>query len=180
MKKFNLSSEKNCVIEDLFLIQPETFHDYRGENFEGYHEESYGKIFSASERWRNGNNKFIVDSFSKSSKNVLRGFHGDSHTWKLVQCLRGSFYFVVIDLRMDSKTYGFHQTFTLNDKNKYQVLVPSGCVNAHLCLSDECLFHYKLTHEYVSQDKQIHVKWNDSKYNIYWPVEKPILSQRDS
>lgn len=180
MKKFNLSSEKNCIIEDLFLIQPETFFDHRGENFEGYHEDDYKKMFSSSERWRNGNNKFIIDSFSKSSKKVLRGFHGDLHTWKLVQCLKGSFYFVVIDLRIESKTYGLHQSFTLNENNKYQVLVPSGCVNAHLCLSDECLFHYKLTHEYVPQEKQIHVKWNNPTYNVYWPIEKPILSQRDS
>ena len=64
-------------------------------------------------------------------------------------------------------------------ENKQQVLIPNGCVNAHLCVSDECLFHYKFTHEYVAQKDQIHVKWNDPKYKVFWPIDNPILSARD-
>jgi dTDP-4-dehydrorhamnose 3,5-epimerase len=179
MKTLNISSSNNCKIKDLFLVQPESFYDFRGENFEGYNEKSYQDIFSASENWVKNNNKFIVDSFSKSRKNVLRGFHGDIHTWKLIECLKGSIYFAVIDLRNDSETFGIHQTFTLTEHNKYQILVPSGCVNAHLCLTDECLFHYKFTHQYVNQEDQIHIKWNDPKYNVFWPIKNPVLSFRD-
>jgi dTDP-4-dehydrorhamnose 3,5-epimerase len=178
MNALNLNTSNN-KIKDLFVVQPSYFTDYRGENFEGYNESHYNKIFSSSENWSKGNHKFIVDSFSRSRKDVLRGFHGDIFTWKLIQCLKGSIYFAVIDLRQDSETFGAHQTFTLNEHNKFQVLVPNGCVNAHLCLTDECLFHYKFTHEYVAQKDQIHVKWNDSKYNIFWPVTNPILSNRD-
>jgi dTDP-4-dehydrorhamnose 3,5-epimerase len=179
MSPLNLSTSSNCKIKDLFIIQPECFSDYRGENFEGYNENLYNKIFCSSESWTKGNNKFIVDSFSKSRKNVLRGFHGDVFTWKLIECLKGSIYFAVIDLRKDSETFGVHQTFTLTEHNKHQILVPNGCVNAHLCLTEECLFHYKFTHEYVSQKDQIHVKWNDPKYNVFWPIADPILSCRD-
>jgi dTDP-4-dehydrorhamnose 3,5-epimerase len=179
MIPLNLSTSSNCKIKDLFIIQPECFSDYRGENFEGYNENLYNKIFCSSESWTKGNNKFIVDSFSKSRKNVLRGFHGDVFTWKLIECLKGSIYFAVIDLRKDSETFGVHQTFTLTEHNKHQILVPNGCVNAHFCLTEECLFHYKFTHEYVSQKDQIHVKWNDPKYNVFWPIADPILSCRD-
>ena len=179
MSPLNLSTSSNCKIKDLFIIQPECFSDYRGENFEGYNENLYNKIFCSSESWTKGNNKFIVDSFSKSRKNVLRGFHGDVFTWKLIECLKGSIYFAVIDLRKGSETFGVHQTFTLTEHNKHQILVPNGCVNAHLCLTEECLFHYKFTHEYVSQKDQIHVKWNDPKYNVFWPISDPILSCRD-
>jgi dTDP-4-dehydrorhamnose 3,5-epimerase len=179
MSPLNLSTSSNCKIKDLFIIQPECFSDYRGENFEGYNENLYNKIFCSSESWTKGNNKFIVDSFSKSRKNVLRGFHGDVFTWKLIECLKGSIYFAVIDLRKGSETFGVHQTFTLTEHNKHQILVPNGCVNAHLCLTEECLFHYKFTHEYVSQKDQIHVKWNDPKYNVFWPIADPILSCRD-
>lgn len=179
MSPLNLSTSSNCKIKDLFIIQPECFSDYRGENFEGYNENLYNKIFCSSESWTKGNNKFIVDSFSKSRKNVLRGFHGDVFTWKLIECLKGSIYFAVIDLRKGSETFGVHQTFTLTEHNKHQILVPNGCVNAHLCLTEECLFHYKFTHEYVSQKDQIHVKWNDPKYNVFWPIADPILSYRD-
>lgn len=179
MKTANISSSSNRKIKDLFLLQPEYFSDHRGENFEGYNEKHYDEIFSSSDKWRGSNNKFIVDSFSKSKQNVIRGFHGDPYTWKLIQCLKGSIYFVVIDTRKESETFGAHETFFIDEHNKYQVLVPNGCVNGHLCLSEECLFHYKFTHEYVQQKDQIHVKWNDSKYNISWPTNNPILSDRD-
>ena len=166
-------------IEDFFILQPESFEDFRGENFEGYSEERYSEIFSTSKNWSEGKNKFITDSFSKSRKDVLRGFHGDSICWKLIECLKGSIYFSVVDTRPHSRTFGNHICLPLTEHNRYQVLVPSGCVNAHLCLSDECLFHYKLTGGYVPQQAQIHVKWNDPEYGVYWPIKTPILSQRD-
>jgi dTDP-4-dehydrorhamnose 3,5-epimerase len=177
MKIDNLSY--GSKIEDLFILKVDSFSDFRGENFEGYNDNSYQSIFKLSRNWEKQNKSFIIDSYSKSSRGVLRGFHGDLLTWKLIDCLYGSIHFVVIDLREDSPTFGIHQSFNLNEHNKLQVLVPSGCVNAHMCLSDNCLFHYKLTHEYVPQDKQIHVKWNDPKFNVFWPIKDPILSERD-
>jgi dTDP-4-dehydrorhamnose 3,5-epimerase len=83
-------------------------------------------------------------------------------------------------LREDSPTYKQQDTFYINEKNKLQVLIPPGCVNGHLCLSDSCLFSYKLTEDYVSIDDQISIKWNDPEYNIFWPISSPILSKRDT
>ncbi len=177
MKIENLNHQSK--IKDLCLVKINSFYDFRGENFEGFNSDSYQKIFNESQAWRDQGNSFVVDSFSKSHKGVLRGFHGDSLTWKLIDCFHGSIHFAVIDMRPDSPTYKKHQTFNLNEHNKLQVLVPFGCVNAHLCLSDSCLFHYKFTHQYVSHDKQIHVKWNDASYNVFWPISNPILSERD-
>ena len=175
------SSIKECstIINDLIVIQPESFFDYRGENFETYNEEYYSLLVKSIPEFKNKDLKFVIDSFSHSIKNTLRGFHGDKENWKLIQVLKGNVYFVVIDLRINSSTYKNIQYFQLNDKNRYQVLVPAGCVNAHLVTSDECLFHYKLTKSYVSIEKQIHVKWNDSTYNVFWPINNPILSKRD-
>lgn len=174
--KFTNMSE---VIEDLFLVTYESFKDARGENFEGFDESLYHSEFSKSENWKNENPKFIVDSYSRSVEESLRGFHGDSETWKLVQCLQGSILLVVIDTRPNSSTFQKSKAFTIGENNKSQVLVPKGCVNAHLCLSKECLFQYKITHKYVPQDKQIHIKWNDPTYAINWPTTSPILSKRD-
>ncbi len=171
----NLSSE----IEDLFLIKNDSFEDFRGENFEGFDEELYHKEFSKRESWKSENPKFIVDSYSKSTKNTLRGFHGDKDTWKLIQCLHGKIFFVVIDKRPLSSTFNKTKEFSLSAGNRSQVLVPKGCVNAHLCVSEECLFQYKITRKYVPQDKQIHIKWNDPTYSIHWPTVNPILSKRD-
>jgi dTDP-4-dehydrorhamnose 3,5-epimerase len=86
----------------------------------------------------------------------------------------------VIDLNPQSPTFNNVESFNLNDKSRTQILVPPKCVNAHLCMSEECIFFYKLSHNYVGQEHQLHVKWNDPKYDIFWPIENPILSLRDS
>lgn len=165
-------------IKDLCVVYLESFNDFRGQNFEGFNFNIYKKLFNKIDEFNKLN--FVVDSYSISYKNVLRGFHGDMLTWKLIDCILGNIQFVVIDLRVNSPTFKSYEMFFLNDKNKMQILVPNGCVNAHLCLSDECIFHYKMTHEYVTQINQIKVKWNDPFYNIPWEVISPILSQRDS
>ena len=131
------------------------------------------------DEFRNEKLEFVVDSFSFSRKDVLRGFHGDTKAWKLVQCIQGSIFLVVIDTRKDSQTYNKVETFVLDDKDRKQVLIPRGCVNAHLCLTETCIFFYKLTHGYVRPEDQITLKWNDPKYKISWPVANPILSLRD-
>jgi len=175
------SKIKECstIINDLIVIQPDSFYDHRGENFETYNEEHYSKMFKSISEFKDKDLKFVIDSFSNSTKNVLRGFHGDTDNWKLIDVLKGSVYFIVIDVRSNSSTHKNVQYFQLNDKNRYQVLVPAGCVNAHIVTSDDCLFHYKLTKSYVSIEKQIHIKWNDSEYNVFWPIKDPILSKRD-
>ena len=131
--------EKSSIINDLVVIQPESFYDHRGENFETYNENDYNNIIGQDI-------KFAIDSFSCSTKNVLRGFHGDTDNWKLIDVLKGSVYFVVLDTRKNSSTYKNVQYFQLNEKNRYQVLVPPGCVNAHLVTSDECLFQIGRAH----------------------------------
>jgi len=169
--------EKSKNIKDLLVIQPEIFYDYRGENTETFNKEDWKRILK-----ENGIKEFefVVDSVSVSKENTLRGFHGDTIIWKLIQCLKGAIYFVVIDVRKDSPTFNNYETFNLNDKNRWQVLIPAGCVNAHLCISDLCIFHYKQSHCYVKQSDQIHIRWNDPTFNIFWPISDPILSERDS
>lgn len=159
-------------INGLLQIDLSTAYDYRGYNFEGYNHALYATLHPFFKE-----NKFIVDSFSRSSKGVLRGFHGDRVTHKLIQVLFGKIQFVVIDYRLDSDTRGHTAHFYLSADRPCQIMIPAGCVNAHLCLSDECLFSYKLSHEYVPQDEQIHVAWN---YGFReWDIKKPILSKRD-
>jgi dTDP-4-dehydrorhamnose 3,5-epimerase len=161
------------IIKDLVIVKLGNFRDDRGMNFEGYNESFYSKfpVFN--------NLKFSVDSFSRSNYGVIRGFHGDQENHKLIQCLHGAIFFVVIDRRIGSNTFNNVFKITLSSENPEQILVPSGCVNAHQCITNQCLFSYKLTNSYVDQNKQIHVKWNDPLYNITWPIPNPILSNRD-
>lgn len=162
-------------IKGLKIIQPKVFYDFRGEVLESFSEDSY--IFQDMDGHPI---QFVEDDFSVSNQNVLRGLHGDSKTWKLLQCLSGQIYLVVVDMRKDSPTYLNWEAFTLNEKNRIQVLVPAGCANGHLVISERCIFSYKQSQYYSGMQKQFTVRWNDPKLNIFWPVHNPVLSERDS
>lgn len=124
---------------------------------------------------------FIHDKFSISHKNVLRGLHGDNKTWKLVSCVYGKVFFVVVNYEEKSKSYLKFKTYILSHLNRKQVLVPPNFLNGYLCLSKECVFHYKLSYKsnYIDAKKQISINWRDNRLNINWPIKKPILSKRD-
>jgi len=154
----------------VLLIKPSAFSDFRGEYVEIYNEELYRK---------NGIEvAFIQDDISMSYKNVLRGIHGDEATWKLISCLHGEFYLVVLNYDKGSQDFGKWQSFTLSDKNRHQVLVPPKFGNGHFVLSERAIFHYKQS-TYYDPGKQFTVKWNDPRFNISWPAKEPVLSKRD-
>ena len=126
-------------------------------------------------------NNLVFDYVTTSKKNVLRGLHGDNETSKHITCVYGAFYLVVVDYREDSPNYLQWDSFTLDDRNMKSVLVPPGFLNGHLCLSDECVFHYTQSYpnEYVDWQDQMSVNWNDPALKINWPIDNPILSERD-
>jgi dTDP-4-dehydrorhamnose 3,5-epimerase len=165
--------EESRAVLGLLVITPDVFYDFRGQYVETYNDRDWRFRDLRGEPIR-----FVQDDVSVSRKDVLRGLHGDANTWKLIQCLLGSIYFVVVDARKDSPTRGNWQAFTLGDVNRQQVLVPAGCVNGHLCLSDTCLFHYKQSTLYEGADKQFTLRWDG--HTVYWPIKEPILSQRDA
>tara|TARA_Y100000310_G_C20674799_1_gene812377 strand:+ start:2204 stop:2704 length:501 start_codon:yes stop_codon:yes gene_type:complete len=128
--------------------------------------------------------KYVIfnhDKVSTSRKNVLRGIHGDFKSFKLVTCLYGEIYFVLVDNRKDSETYMQWDSIVLDDKSRKQVLIPPGMGNGFCVLSDHSVFHYKWAYEgeYPDVDEQFTIKWNDKKLNINWPIDNPILQLRD-
>ncbi len=157
-------------LEGVLLIQPCIFDDFRGEYVETYNRAEYQK--------HGINCDFIQDDISISTRNVLRGIHGDMETWKLISCMYGKFYFVVVNCMENSPDFGKWQSFTLSDKNRRQVLVPPGHGNGHLVLSDSTIFHYKQT-TYYNPVGQFTYTWNDPRLNIWWPVRAPLVSRRD-
>jgi len=109
---------------------------------------------------------------------VLRGIHGDDKTWKLISCLYGSFYFVVVNNDPTSPQYRQWASFTLSDTNRLQVLVPPKFGNGHLVMSERAIFHYKQTTEY-NRSGQFTLVWNDPSLKLWWPIQNPIVSERD-
>ena len=155
-------------IKGMEVNTPEIFRDHRGEFVE---------------IWNAMGEDFVEDCLSVSKKNVLRGFHGEN-CWKLVQCLHGDAWLVVVDCRKDSPTHKNAWASSVNDENRLQVLVPPNCAIGHLCLSEKCLLHYKRSTYYAGADKQFTLKW-DSVPGVIWPLWPsdcrifPILSERD-
>ena len=122
-----------------------------------------------------------ISKFTRSRKNVLRGLHGDNVTWKNITCVSGEIYLVVVDNRPESVNYLKWESYIISERNHLSVLVPPNFVNAHLCLSEECLFHYTqaYSHDYVDWQDQNTLKWNDERIGIEWPIINPILNWRD-
>ncbi len=162
---------KNTDLEGVLLIRPPTvFEDFRGQYVEIYNKEIYRNAGIYVD--------FIQDDISVSTRNVLRGIHGDGKTWKLVSCLHGKFYLVVVNNDPGSSQYKKWTSFTLSDSNRLQVLIPPKFGNGHLVMSESCIFHYKQNTEY-DRDSQFTILWNDPSYGIWWPIADPILSRRD-
>ena len=157
-------------LEGVLLVKPTSFEDHRGEYLELYNQSLY--------RSKGIEAEFVEDDISTATRGVLKGVHGDDRTWKLISCLHGKFYLVVVNNDPLSINYKKWQAFVLSDVNKYQVLIPPKHGNGHLCLSEKSIFHYKQSHAYNTTG-QFTIVWNDPKYNMWWPLKDPILSRRD-
>ena len=152
-------------------ITPATvFEDFRGMNVETYNTALYKEAGI--------NVDFIHDAVSVSSQNVLRGFHGDSITWKLISCLFGKVYFVVLNWDEASPQYMRWESHILSAENHVQILVTPRLGNAHVVLSEHAVFSYKQS-AYYNRAGQFTVPWNDQRLKIWWPVKNPLLSERD-
>lgn len=158
-------------LDRVLLIKPATiFEDFRGAYVETYNEKRFA---DAGIKVR-----FVEDDISVSSRHVLRGIHGNEETWKLVSCLYGRFYLVVVNWDKTHPQLGQWESFVLSDQNRLQVLVPPKFGNGHLVLSEQAIFHYKQSTSY-DRSSQFTLMWNDPKLNIWWPIKSPIVSQRD-
>ena len=79
---------------------------------------------------------------------------------KLIRVIRGSIQDVVVDIRLNSKSFGKYKTFILNEKNKNQLFVPSGFAHGYCSLEDDTIVHYKVS-KYYNPNSEITIKWND-------------------
>jgi dTDP-4-dehydrorhamnose 3,5-epimerase len=161
-------------ISGLKIINPSSYVENRGEIWTSYSTSQIGALLPDGLSFKH-------DKFSISKYSVLRGIHGDHKSWKLVSCVAGEILQVVVDMREDSSTYLQHQCFELGSNNHQMVLIPPGLGNAFFVKSEFATYHYKLAYkgDYVDAGDQFTVAWDDSRINIDWPSNEPILSERD-
>ena len=155
-------------IQDIKEIKLDFYQDHRGEIYTFWNEEeSDNKIF------------FNHDKFTYSYKNVFRGVHGDVKSTKYATCVYGKVFYVLVDNRIDSSTYMHVDTIILSQEKKNAIIIPPGIASGALTLSDFSVTAYKLsyTEHYPDTDMQFSFKWSD--FDIEWPVENMIFSERD-
>ncbi len=156
----------------VLLVTPPTYADARGFFRERYRAERYRAAGIAA--------AFVQDNHSRSRRDVLRGLHFQRRhsQGKLVECLRGTVYDVVVDLRAHSPAFGRWLGVELSDADGRQLWVPPGMAHGFCALSDWADVLYKCTDVYRPADEG-GVAWNDPSLAIAWPLDRPALSEKD-
>lgn len=163
---------KNTGIEGCLVIEPEVFSDSRGFFLESYQLDRYRALGIKQ--------NFVQDNHSQSCLGVIRGLH---FQWtkpqgKLVRVVRGEVYDVAVDIRQNSPTFGRWFGINLSATNKCQLWLPPGLAHGFAVTSDVADLEYKCTDYYDSADEGCLI-WNDRQIGIDWPVDSPLLSEKD-
>lgn len=155
----------------LLIITPRVFHDERGYFYESFNQKPYLDA---------GIPPFVQDNHSLSKKNVLRGLHYQlPHAQgKLVFVTRGKVWDVVVDIRQSSPTFMKWFSIELSDENHQQLYIPPGFAHGFCTLSETADFAYKCT-DFYTPGAEHGIRYDDPALNIPWPVETPILSDKD-
>ncbi len=156
----------------VMVIEPKVFGDVRGFFMETWNQARYADMGLPM--------NFVQDNLSFSQRGVLRGLHFQNPyaQGKLVYVLQGEVFDVAVDIQVGSPTFGQWTGVRLSGENKRQFYIPEGFAHGFCVLSETALFAYKCTESYQPQAEQ-GVIWNDPDLKIDWPVEQPLLSEKD-
>lgn len=143
----------------------------------------FARAFCADEFEQHGLNPTTAQcNLSRSEKKyTLRGFHyqtDDAQEAKTIRCIRGSILDVIIDIRKDSPTYCQHVAVELTADNHRSLYVPEGFAHSFITLEDHCEVYYHVSQLYTP-GKEAGIRWNDPQFDIDWPTEDPVLSDKD-
>jgi dTDP-4-dehydrorhamnose 3,5-epimerase len=160
----------------VLMISPPVFRDERGWLSESYNRQALFKATGI-------NTDFVQDTDSTSARGVLRGLHFQNpHPQaKLVRCLRGEIFDVVVDIRRSSATFGLWTSATLSGDGRRQLWIPEGFAHGFLAMTNSAHVAYKTTRTYDPVASRT-IAWNDPDLAIDWPLEgsSPILSPKDA
>jgi dTDP-4-dehydrorhamnose 3,5-epimerase len=159
-------------LDGVVLLEPRPHGDERGFMVETYRRDAWGELGVDVE--------FVQHNHSRSAKNTLRGLHFQTEPGqaKLVRCPRGAIFDVAVDLRRDSPTYGGWEGHVLDDERHRQLFVPAGFGHGFAVLSDIADVTYLLSSTYDPATES-GIAWNDPDVGVEWPLEDPLLSERD-
>jgi len=155
------------------VIRQESFQDARGFFTEVFREDQFKELGLPQ--------RFVQDNHSGSVKGVTRGLHfqWEPPMAKMMRVTKGEAFLVAVDIRKGSPTLGQWYGRILTDDSRLQIYAPAGFARGFAALSDYAEIQYKVTGLY-NGGAESGILWNDPEIGIEWPVENPILSDKDA
>lgn len=174
VQKFMFNNLIDLPLDGLKLIETVVFKDNRGFFMESWNEADFRRML--------GEVHFVQDNQSESKQNVIRGLHyqvGAHPQAKLIRCISGKIFDVVVDIRRSSPTFGHWYGLELSSENRLQLFVPVGFAHGFLTMSKSAEVLYKVT-DFWHKECEGSIRWNDPTIAIKWPLkEPPCLSEKD-
>ncbi len=165
---------KETRLKGAYIIDIDPVEDERG---------SFSRTFCGREFQARGLTANIAQcsvSFNKE-KGMLRGLHYQSDPYKetkLVRCIKGAIYDVILDLRRHSETFKQWTAVELNEDNKRSLYIPEGFAHGFQVLEERTEVFYQIS-EFYHPECARGVRWNDTAFGIKWPLSEPSLSDKD-
>jgi dTDP-4-dehydrorhamnose 3,5-epimerase len=172
MAKLNFTE---TPVKGAFVIEPDAFVDHRG---------FFARMFCVKELKAKGlNHKIVQANHSKSvGKGTIRGLHYQlppNAETKIVKCIKGKIFDVIVDVRKDSPTFLHWFGVELTADNKKMLYIPEGFAHGFQALEEEVEIIYLVTNFYAPEAER-GVRYNDQKINIEWPIKENIItSEKD-
>ncbi len=161
-------------LKGAYIIEIEPIEDQRG---------FFARSWCKNEFEEHGLNSNLVQcniSYNKK-KGTLRGMHYQVEPYeeaKLVRCTKGSIYDVIIDLRENSYTFLEWVSIELSSDNMKMLYIPEGFAHGFQTLQDDTEVFYQMS-EFFHSECARGIRWDDKKFNIIWPIDKTIISDKD-
>jgi dTDP-4-dehydrorhamnose 3,5-epimerase len=159
-------------LNDVAVLVPDVFQDSRGFFMETFREDVFKSLGLPTH--------FVQDNHSRSVKGVVRGLHfqWEPPMGKLMRVPLGSAFLVAVDIRKGSPTVGKWVGVEASAENRRQVWAPAGFARGFCVLSDVAEIQYKCTGIYNNKGES-GILWNDPEIGVKWPVNDPVLSDKD-
>lgn len=162
-------------LKDVYIVELERIQDERGFFARSWCKKEF-------EKYNLNSNLCQCNISFNEKKGTIRGMHFQVKPFeeaKLVRCIKGSMYDVIIDLRQSSETFMQWIGVELTDENRKSIYIPEGFAHGFQTLEDNTEVFYQMS-EYYHPECSRGIRWNDSAFNIKWPINVSIISYKDN
>ncbi len=159
-------------LPSVLIVEPAVHRDSRGFFLESHNASTFAQ--------RGVERPWVQDSHSRSGRAILRGLHLQCRRQqtKLVRVTRGEVFDVAVDVRRGSPSFLGWTGCVLSEDNFRQLYIPRGFAHGFCVISETAEVQYKCD-DYYDRDDQLTIAWDDPQIGIDWPVDEPLLSERD-